>query len=40
MRCRDDEDLALDRIDAERNRGRAHLEPAHAGAADHPPVRR
>ena len=33
MRCRDDEDLALDRIDAERNRGPAHLEPAHAGAA-------
>ena len=30
MRCRDDEDLALDRIDAERNRGPAHLEPAHA----------
>ena len=31
MRCRDDEDLALDRIDAERTRGPAHLEPAHAG---------
>ena len=30
MRRRDDEDLALDRIDAERNRGPAHLEPAHA----------
>jgi conjugative relaxase-like TrwC/TraI family protein len=33
MRCRDDEDLALDRLDAERNRGPAHLEPAHAGAS-------
>jgi conjugative relaxase-like TrwC/TraI family protein len=33
MRCRDDEDLALDRVDAERARGPAHLEPAHAGAA-------
>ena len=33
MRCRDDEDLALDRIDAERKRGPAHLEPAHAGAS-------
>ena len=32
MRCRDDEDLALDRID-ERTRGPAHLEPAHAGTA-------
>ena len=40
MRCRDDEDLALDRIDAERNRGPAHLEPAHAGACRRPPVRR
>ncbi len=30
MRCRDDEDLALDRIDTERTRGPAHLEPAHA----------
>jgi conjugative relaxase-like TrwC/TraI family protein len=30
MRCRDDEDLALDRLDAERNRGPAHLVPAHA----------
>jgi conjugative relaxase-like TrwC/TraI family protein len=29
MRCRDDEDLALDRIDTERNRGPAHLEPTH-----------
>jgi hypothetical protein len=28
MRCRDDEDLALDRLDAERARGPAHLEPA------------
>ncbi|MGZ4181542.1 MAG: MobF family relaxase [Solirubrobacteraceae bacterium] len=34
MRCRDDEDLALDRLDAERHRGPAHLEPAHTG----PPV--
>jgi chromosome segregation ATPase len=33
MRCRDDEDLALDRVDAERNRGPAHLELAHAGAS-------
>ena len=43
MRCRDDEDLALDRIDAERNRGPAHLEPAHAGCRrghHRPPVRR
>jgi conjugative relaxase-like TrwC/TraI family protein len=30
MRCRDDEDLALDRIDTERTRSPAHLEPAHA----------
>jgi conjugative relaxase-like TrwC/TraI family protein len=30
MRERDDEELALDRIDAERNRGAAHLEPTHA----------
>ena len=30
MRCRDDEDLALDRIDAELARGQARLEPAHA----------
>ena len=30
MRRRDDEDLALDRIDTERHRGPAHLEPAHA----------
>ena len=29
MRGRDDEDLALDRINAERTRGPAHLEPAH-----------
>ena len=34
MRDRDDEDLALDRLDAERHRGPAHLEPAHTG----PPV--
>ena len=34
MRQRDDEDLALDRLDAERHRGPAHLEPAHTG----PPV--
>jgi conjugative relaxase-like TrwC/TraI family protein len=33
MRCRDDEDLALDRMDAERTRGPAHPEPAHAGPA-------
>ena len=33
MRCRDDEDLALDRIDAELACGPAHVEPAHAGAA-------
>ena len=33
IRCRDDEDLALDRMDAERNRGPAHLELAHAGAS-------
>ena len=36
MRCRDDEDLALDRIDAERTRGPAHLEPAHAGCPPSP----
>jgi hypothetical protein len=30
MRCRDDEDLALDRLDAEPNRGPARLQPAHA----------
>ena len=30
MRCRDDEDLALDHIDAAPNRGPAQLEPAHA----------
>jgi conjugative relaxase-like TrwC/TraI family protein len=30
MRCRDDEDLALDRLDAERTRGPAHPQPAHA----------
>ena len=33
MGRRDDEDLALDRVDAERNRGPAHLDPAHAGTA-------
>ena len=33
MRCRDDEDLALDRMGAERKRGPAHLELAHAGAS-------
>ena len=32
MRCRDDEDLALDRLD-ECTRGPAHLDPAHAGTA-------
>ena len=30
MRCRDDEDLAVDRVDTERTRGPARLEPAHA----------
>jgi AAA domain/TrwC relaxase len=30
MRCRDDEDLALDRIDTERTLDTANLEPAHA----------
>jgi hypothetical protein len=30
MRCRDDEDLALDRLDTDRHRGPAHPEPAHA----------
>jgi conjugative relaxase-like TrwC/TraI family protein len=30
MRCRDDEDLALDRLDVERSRGPAHLKPSHA----------
>ena len=29
MRCRDDEDLALDRIDTERHPSPAHLEPPH-----------
>jgi hypothetical protein len=29
MRCRDDEDLALDRLDAERTRSPAYPEPAH-----------
>ena len=36
MRQRDDEDLALDRLDTERHRGPAHLEPAHAGACRSP----
>jgi hypothetical protein len=36
MRCRDDEDLALDRLDAEPNRGPAHLEPTHASVARPP----
>jgi conjugative relaxase-like TrwC/TraI family protein len=31
MRCRDDENLALDHLDTERTRGPAHLDPAHAG---------
>ena len=35
MRCRDDEDLALDRIDAERTRP-SPPEPAHAAAAEPP----
>jgi hypothetical protein len=34
MRCRDDEDLALDRIDTERHRGPTRLEPPHT----EPPV--
>jgi conjugative relaxase-like TrwC/TraI family protein len=39
MRCRDDEDLALDRLDGERTRGPAQLEPAHASASvARPPV--
>jgi chromosome segregation ATPase len=33
MRCRDDEDLALDRVDVGRTRGPAHLEPAHGRAS-------
>jgi conjugative relaxase-like TrwC/TraI family protein len=33
MRCRDDEDLALDRVDGERNHGPAQLEPAHAAGS-------
>jgi hypothetical protein len=33
MRQRDDEDLALDRVDGERTRVPAQLEPAHAGAS-------
>jgi Mrp family chromosome partitioning ATPase len=33
MRCRDDEDLALDRLDGERNRGQAHHGPAHDNAS-------
>jgi chromosome segregation ATPase len=33
MRCRDDEDLALDRVDGERTRVPAQIEPAHAGAS-------
>ena len=33
MRCRDDEDLALDRVDAERARGGSDLEPALARGA-------
>jgi conjugative relaxase-like TrwC/TraI family protein len=33
MRCRDDDDLALDRIDDDRTRDPAHREPAHASAA-------
>jgi conjugative relaxase-like TrwC/TraI family protein len=32
MRCRDDEDLALDRVDAERDHGSAHLQPARLAA--------
>jgi conjugative relaxase-like TrwC/TraI family protein len=33
MGRRDDEDLALDRLDTERTRGTAHPEPTHAGTA-------
>jgi hypothetical protein len=33
MRCRDDEDLALDLLDGKRNRGQAHLAPAHDSAS-------
>ena len=36
MRHRDDEDLALDRIDTERNRGPAHAEPVRLPAASLP----
>ena len=39
MRCRDDEDLALDRIDAERDRGPVHPQPAHARLPAGPPSR-
>jgi hypothetical protein len=39
MRCRDDEDLASDRLDVERTLGTAHPEPTHAGASvARPPV--
>jgi Mrp family chromosome partitioning ATPase len=38
MRQRDDEDLGLDRIDAERNRGPAHSEPAHAWLPAEPAI--
>ena len=40
MRCRDDEDLALDRLDAERTRGPAHVEPARARVPTEAPVAR
>jgi ATP-dependent exoDNAse (exonuclease V) alpha subunit len=45
MRCRDDEDLALDRVDTEHNGGPAHVQPAHArlpseATIARPPVRR
>ncbi len=40
MRRRDDEDLALDRLDARPTRGPAHIHPADASARRRPPVRR
>jgi ATP-dependent exoDNAse (exonuclease V) alpha subunit len=38
MRCRDDEDLALDRVDTGRNGGPGRLEAAHAAAANSRPA--
>ncbi|MGZ6651357.1 MAG: MobF family relaxase [Solirubrobacteraceae bacterium] len=40
MRCRDDEDLALDHLDAERTRGPAHVGPAHARLPAEPAIAR